>query len=151
MPRVRRNRRSGLGRFASKFEKRIYDNARKRRIRIQYEPETFVYERRIRGAHCQDCSSRNVVKRSRYTPDFRTSPRFLIEAKGKFDASARSRMEDFVRSRPDVQIRFLFGADNWTTKRHVQRYTDWCRERGITCAVGDRIPETWVEPEGKNT
>lgn len=130
--------------FASGYEFRVWTDAKRRGLRIEYEPLTFDYERRIAGGRCQGCGSGVVVKRARYTPDFRVGGRFLIETKGKFDSASRSRMDDFVRSRPNVKVAMLFGADNWTTKARKQRYTDWCEQRGITCAVGDSIPEGWV-------
>jgi hypothetical protein len=135
---------SKKGDFASGYEFRVWSDAKRRGLRIEYEPTTFDYERRIKGGRCADCGSGVVVKRARYTPDFRIGGKLLVETKGKFDASTRQRMDDFVRSRPDVQVHFLFGSDNWTTRKHLQRYTEWCGERGIRAAVGDRIPEGWI-------
>lgn len=136
--------------FASGYEYRVWQDARRRGLKIEYEPFTFDYERRIKGGRCGDCGSSITFKRARYTPDFRVNGRLLIETKGKFDAAARQRMDDFVRSRPDIPVYILFGADNWTTKRRTQRYTEWCGERGITCAVGDRLPESWVTKNETN-
>jgi hypothetical protein len=130
--------------FASGYEYKVYRDSVDRGLRIEYEPVTLDYERRIKGGRCGDCGSRNITKRARYTPDFRIGGKFLIETKGKFDSAARQRMDDFILSRPDVKVAILFGYDNWTTRKHLQRYTEWCAERGITAAVGDRIPEGWV-------
>jgi hypothetical protein len=135
--------------FASGYEFRVWTDIKKRGVRVEYEPLTFEYERRASGGRCKDCGSRNIIKVARYTPDFRLNGYFLVETKGKYDASARSRMDDFVRSRPDIPVAMLFGADNWTTRTKTERYSGWCTKRGITFAVGDRIPESWIKNEEK--
>lgn len=141
LSRVRRRRGPDL---KSGLENKIYYNALKRGIKLEYEPETFEYERRVVGGKCRDCASRNVARRARYTPDFRIDGPVYIEAKGKLDAATRGKMDDFIRSRPDVNLRFIFGRDNWCTKKHQRRYSDWCNERGIKWHVGEEIPEDWV-------
>lgn len=138
---VRRSRHPNL---KSGLENKIYYDAIKRGIKVEYEPETFEYERRVVGGKCRSCASRDVARRARYTPDFRLDDGSFIEAKGKFDAATRGKMEDFIRSRPDVPIRFIFGRDNWCTKKRVRRYSDWCNERGIKWHVGEEIPDEWV-------
>lgn len=142
--RVPNVRRAGSPRLKSGLENKIYYNALKRGIKVEYEPETFVYERGIVGGKCRNCGSRDVARIARYTPDFRIHDGVYIEAKGKFDAATRGKMEDFIRSRPDVSIRFIFGRDNWCTGKHKRRYSDWCSERGLKWHVGEEIPDEWV-------
>jgi hypothetical protein len=155
-PRRHRGKEKVIGRhqgpegFASKYEQKVYHDAKKRNVPVRYEPAAFFYERRGRGAYCRSCGSREVVKRAKYTPDFGIGGAVFIETKGKFDASTRSKHEDFKASRPDVDLRFIFAADNWVTKKHARRYSDWCRERGIKYAVGQEIPEEWVEEASKS-
>lgn len=151
---MRRPRRSGKGTigrhngpegFASKYEQAVYHDALGRGFEVRYEPRTFQFYRRIRGGKCRDCGSRETTKLARYTPDFGLGGGVYVETKGKFDSSARSKQEDFTASRPDVDVRWLFAADNWTTKKHIRRYSDWCKERGVTYAVGKEIPQEWFE------
>jgi len=129
--------------FKSKYEKRIYDDARSRGLSIAYEPETFLFNYSVRGGKCLDCGGKRVVKSARYTPDFRLGNGSYVEAKGKFDAKARARTEAFRLTGPSLVLRFILGADNWTTYRHKERISQWLRERGLTSVVGDKIPEEW--------
>lgn len=141
----RLGRHQGPEGFASKYEQTVYYDAKERKISVQYEPAVFHYERRGRGTYCRDCGSRETAKQARYTPDFGLFGVIFVETKGKFDAAARGKHEDFRKSRPDVDLRFLFASDNWVTKQHKRRYSDWCRERGIKYALGTSIPREWAE------
>lgn len=55
-------------------------------------------------------------------------------------------MEDFLRTGPKLDLRFVFQRDNWTTNRHTERYTDWAKRHGCKSALGE-IPEDWLSAE----
>lgn len=136
--------------FASNYEQRVFYDAKKRGFQVRYEPAAFFFERRGRGTYCRHCGSGETFKRHKYTPDFGIGGGIFVETKGKFDAPARSKHIDFSESRKDVDLRFLFAVDNWVTKKHARRYSDWCRERGIKYAVGSQIPQEWFEEASKS-
>lgn len=82
----------------------------------------------------------------RYTPDIRIKASGVwVEAKGKFTPENRAKMEDFLEGHPEIDLRFLFMRDNWITKNHKSKYSDWCKKLGVKYAIGIRVPDEWVE------
>ena len=58
----------------------------------------------------------------------------------------------FLMSDPSIQkidLRILFQADNWTTKLHRERYSQWAVRIGFINAVGKVIPDAWLPGIGK--
>lgn len=139
--------------FASIFEKVIYDDAKSRGINIKYEPVTIEYWKRSpKGAICADCNSTNIKVPGKYTPDFELDGGVFVEAKGFFKPEKRSRMEDFIRSKPRILLKFLFAQDNWMTKKKKHKYSDWAKKMGVDFAIGKKIPEQWTKGcNGANT
>lgn len=129
--------------YRSKLEERICDDLDKRGVRYKYEPDTFYYEFPMRRGRCAICSSSICVQRRSYTPDVKIGSTY-IEIKGKFTPQNRSAMEAFLRGHPEIDLRFIFQRDNWITKKHKSRYSDWCRKHNIVFHVGTSIPEEWV-------
>lgn len=140
VPVVRRARRG----FASGFEAKVIKDLKERGIEYEYEPEFLDYEKEIKKAKCRDCLSKRVSQHRRYLPDLRIQSRFLVELKGKFTAENRSRMESVLASHPGIDLRFLFQRDNWLTKKKKHKYSDWALKNGVQFAIGDRIPDEWV-------
>lgn len=130
--------------FASKFEEVIHKALKKANVDVQYEPETIEYKRRVGyRAFCEDCGSKRTFKVARYTPDFRIGKSIYIEAKGYFKPGKRAAMEDFVRSNPNVDLRFVFGADNWLTGKRVKKYSDWAKSLKVKYAIKE-VPDKWI-------
>lgn len=142
-------RRSGLSRplHASKLEDTIIKDLEERGVKFEYEPETFDYVRVVRGATCSKCGGTDAHVRRRYTPDLKIGTLY-VEIKGKLDSSTRSRMEDFHKARPEIDLRFLFQRDNWITPKHKSKYSDWCDKVGVKYHVGTSVPEDWVSGAG---
>ena len=134
--------------FASHFEEEIYGKLKKADVCVEYEPETLDYKRRTRKTYCGDYGSKKTFKKARYTPDFRIGTRIYIEAKGYFKPEKRAAMEDFLRSNPDVDLRFVFGADNWLTSKRVTKYSDWAKSLKVKYAIKE-VPESWIKEARK--
>lgn len=134
--------------FLSGLERRIFAELEKAKVKVRYEPETFQYKKKTIRTYCNVCGTKDTYKLARYTPDFRIGKDIYIETKGRFTSSNRSSTLDFLRSHPDFDLRFLFGADNYTTSNRGDRYSDWCTKHGITYAVKE-IPEEWLEDARK--
>lgn len=130
--------------FASKFEKWAFDILDKQKIKVRYEPDTFKYHKRTFKTYCGDCGSKNTYKVARYTPDFRIGKNIYIETKGYLKSTIRTAMEDFVKHHPNIDLRFVFAADNFLTKSKAGRYSDWIKELGLPYAIKE-IPEEWIE------
>lgn len=129
--------------FASRFEETIYGQLTRAGLQPEYEPDTLDYHRRTRQTYCGDCGSKKTYKKARYTPDFKIG-KFYIEAKGYFKPEKRAAMEDFLRSNPSVDLRFVFGADNWLTSKRHSKYSDWAKSLKVKYAI-KTVPETWIK------
>lgn len=129
--------------FRSGYEKRVTDDLTKREIEYFYEPDILVYPFPIRGSKCTQCGS-PATRTGRYTPDLKFLNGSYCELKGKLTSANRTRLVAFRAARPEVVLRILFQADNWTTSKHKQRYTDWAKSVGFECAVGESIPLAWT-------
>lgn len=142
VPKVRRYR-GRVVKHRSTFEDTIIQNLKDRGIEYEYEPETIKYLRVVRGATCSLCggNSSNVLRR--YTPDLKIGA-FYVEIKGKLDSETRSRMEAFLKGHPEIDLRFIFMRDNWITKKHKSKYSDWCTKLGIKYHIGTEVPKEWV-------
>lgn len=124
------------------FEDDNVADLKKRKIAYEYEPETFDYRGRVGNARCTDCGGSHVYIRRRYTPDLKIAS-YYVELKGKFTPTTRARMEDFLKSHPGFDLRFVFQRDNWTTATRRERYSGWAERHGCKWAIG-LVPESWV-------
>lgn len=137
----------GWPRYRSKFEQKIGDYLTSCHVPFKYEEVTVAYQKEIKG-ECNVCGSSDVCGSAKYTPDFLLPNGIFIEAKGKFTSSDRTKLLAVLRSNNQItrdNFRILFMYDNWLTKRKVKRYTDWCAQHNIECAVGHEVPEAWTK------
>lgn len=128
----------------SKFETRVGQDLQDRGISFEYEAESYEYQKQPYNAKCSTCGSTNVWELRKYTPDFFLPNGVIIEAKGRWLAKERKLLRSLLDLNPYLDIRMLFMRDNWLTKNHTQRYSDWCNRRGIKWAIG-RVPGEWVD------
>ncbi len=122
--------------FRSKFEKRVYNNADKRR-KLDYEPADAAL---------------HYNTPARYFPDFRLGNGVLVECKGYFKPRDRAKMLRVKKQNPDADIRILFQrANNRITKSpNSMMYWEWAEKHGFPWAEGDTIPKEWYEKRKKN-
>lgn len=142
--------------YRSGYERKVANYLTNLGISFGYETAEIPYRSPKRGALCLKCDSTDIGVRRTYIPDFAlrinasvSSLHFLryIEAKGRFTASDRSKMLDIKRTHPTLDLRILFESDNWMTKAHLMRYSDWAERHGFPFAVSKlgRVPESWLE------
>ena len=135
--------------FRSNYEKQVAQNLLKNKIKFQYEPKAFSYYYPVHSGSCFDCNSTNVGRKTTFTPDFfLTKSNVWVETKGKWDGKGRTKILSVLESDNELtrkNFRMLFMYDNWLTKKKYRRYTDWCADKSIICAVGRDIPEGWVK------
>lgn len=135
--------------YRSKFEARLGDDLDRAGVSFGYETETFSIVVPVRGVRCSGCQSGDVVRNTRFTPDF-FLPRYVVEAKGRFTANDRKRVlallesADWSKKANGRQFGMLFMRDNTLSKSSKTRYSEWCRERGILFAVG-QWPQEWLK------
>lgn len=133
----------------SGYERQVCDDLDARRKSWEYEPDSLEIWIPTRGTKCSACSVVGTgLKASTYTVDIRLPNMRYVELKGKLAAKDRTRLKALVDAwgakfaRP---ISLLLQRDNWLTKAHKRRYTDWARSIGLDVAVGTSIPEGWFE------
>ena len=69
----------------------------------------------------------------------------VIEAKGAFDSSDRSKMLRVKAEHPDLDIRFLFSNPNTRIgKLSKTTYGMWCDKHGFPFAKGAKPPQEWL-------
>lgn len=119
--------------FRSKFEKELYSNARKRKKKLEYEP---------------DNPRVTYTTSNRYIPDFVLPNGIIVEAKGYFKAKDRTKMLNVARNNPSLDIRFVFQrANNRLTKSpNSMMYWQWAEKHGFDWAEG-YIPDAWWEEQ----
>ena len=125
----------------SGLEARVKQDLEDRGIEYGYETIRLKYIKQS----CKNCGC--AVQKGTYVPDFifeRDDGRTLIvECKGYFDSSARSKMERVFRDNPTEDLRFLFQRDNPIRKGSSTKYSDWCIRHGYKFAIGESIPDEW--------
>jgi hypothetical protein len=121
-----------MNKFRSGFEKRIWDNARKRRKKIDYEPQNPRIHYTIPY---------------RYIPDFVLPNGVVVEAKGYLRPRDRTKMRKVREQNPSIDIRLLFQNANCrlTKSKNSETYWQWAERLGFKWAEGDQIPEEWFD------
>ena len=118
------------GRFRSGLEKRVYEESLKG-ARARYETLDIPY-----------------VKQHRYRPDFILPNGGILEVKGRFTAQDRSKHLAVQKLHPNLDIRFVFGADNTLSKNSKTRYSEWCIKKGFKyCFIV--VPPEWLKEKRK--
>ncbi len=78
-----------------------------------------------------------------------TDNNIIIETKGHFTGTDRTKHLLIKEQYPDLDVRFVFvdGKDNYLSKKSNTKYSDWCKRYGFKYAFG-KIPTRWLnEPK----
>ncbi len=81
---------------------------------------------------------------SRYTPDFSLPNGVIIETKGFFKPSDRSKHIAIKAQHPELDIRFVFQRNNTLSKKSKTTYGDWATKHGFQWCIFPNIPPTWL-------
>ena len=80
---------------------------------------------------------------SKYTPDFSLKNGVIIETKGFFKGSDRSKHLAVKAQNPELDIRFVFQRNNTLSRKSSTTYGDWCDKHGFQWCIFPNIPPTW--------
>lgn len=111
--------------YRNTFEKEVAKQLKTLSIPFDYERDILYY----------------YVKKS-YKGDFFIFDDLIIEAKGYFRGSDRSKMKHLKEQHPEIDFRFLFQSNNKISPKSKTRYSDWCEKNGFKYAIGT-IPKEW--------
>lgn len=117
--------------FKSKLEEKIWKSLPTRRTK--YESVKIKY------SQDREYILDFIVDRKDHAP-------LLLEVKGYFRPQDRSKMLAVKAANPELDIRFIFAADNKISKRSNTRYSDWCKKHGFKYAIG-KVPYHWLYPQ----
>jgi hypothetical protein len=121
-------------RFRSGLEKRTADFLNKRKVKFQYEEVKLKW---------QDLRMRT------YTPDFVLSNGIIIETKGRFISSDRTKHLFVKAQHPELDIRFVFSNPRAKLYKGAKSsYGDWCNKHGFQYAR-ETIPVEWLKEKKK--
>lgn len=132
--------------YRSNFEAEIAADLDAKRVPYGYETLKLEYWLKKPRCECSECGSGEIIEKHHYTPDFILfGGLMVIEAKGRFTPRNRKTMAAIKEQYPEIDLRMVFmeGRDNYLTKNHGLRYSDWCDRYGIPYAFG-LIPEEWL-------
>lgn len=86
-----------------------------------------------------------IKKPANYTPDFQLSNGIIIETKGLFVSSDRSKHLLIKAQHPELDIRFVFTrSKNKLSRKSKTTYGDWCDRHGFKYA-DELIPIEWMK------
>jgi len=84
-------------------------------------------------------------RESTYTPDFELPNGIIIEAKGRFTSSDRSKHLRIKEQHPELDIRFVFSnSNNKLNKNSNTTYAGWCERYGFRYS-DKTIPKEWID------
>ncbi len=129
------HRRKGkkTGKYKSRFEAKIADYFKARKLKVEYEADSFPYTRP-----------------SSYTPDWKIGRRLYIESKGYFAPSDRAKLKAFKAQYPEIEILLLFAnSGNRLNRKSKMTYGEWAESNGFRWAdFNDGIPKEWFNNIG---
>lgn len=124
-------------RSRSTFEAKIMKDLEERGIQYEYETLQLKYVK----YSCPKCKCE--IKRGTYTPDFIIGDR-VIEAKGYFPSTVRTKMLNVKRDNPSIKLFLLFQKNNTISKKSKTTYLEWAKQHDFIAAVGNSVPEEWL-------
>jgi hypothetical protein len=81
----------------------------------------------------------------KYTADFELPNGVIVESKGRFLGSDRSKHLLIKKQHPKLDIRFVFNNPNARLNKASQTtYAEWCAKHGFKYAA-KRIPPEWIQ------
>lgn len=119
--------------FRSQFERDIAGQLRNRKVAIEYETLRVQYQR----------------PPSVYKPDWVLPNGIVIETKGLFSATDRTKHLLLKEQHPDLDIRFVFQNPNVKLRKGSKTtYGEWATKHGFQWATR-WIPDEWFLEEPK--
>ena len=94
--------------------------------------------------HSYESMKLNYTRECKYTPDFVLDNGIILEVKGYWIASDRTKHLRVREANPDLDIRFVFQrASNTLTKKSKTTYGDWCDKHGFLWCE-KKLPHEWT-------
>lgn len=140
-----------MTKYRSNFEKKLADHLKKQKIPFKYEwiriPYTQVLERNYTPDFALTTKLKGGLTRDGY------SGILFLESKGIFSPGDRKKTLAIRECHPDIDIRFVFMADNYLTSKKKKKggnssglkYSSWCEKHGFKYFVGANPPKEFFK------
>lgn len=116
--------------YRSGLEEKVARELRQLGVKFKYEPPGWVLYQK---------------PSSRYKPDFVLPNGIIIETKGQFLSSDRSKHKLIKAQNPKLDIRFVFSNSNKRIgSKSKTTYAMWCERQGFMYA-DKSIPMSWID------
>jgi len=143
---IARGRNASIAPYKSRYEYNQAVRLEKNGVYFEYEKHKIIWEQAVQKGLCVECGHDKVIKLRSYTPDFWfPKSELFVETKGRFTSENRTFMNQ-IAQQSDKEIRMVFMADNYCTKKKGMKYSRWCELNDIEFAIGS-IPLEWVEAD----
>jgi hypothetical protein len=124
---MKRKRPTRRSKFRSKFEETVASALNAAGVTHSYESMKLTY-----------------TKECKYTPDFVLDNGIILEVKGYWVASDRTKHLRVREAHPELDIRFVFQrASNTLSKKSKTTYGDWCDKHGFLWCE-KKLPHEWT-------
>lgn len=133
------------GKYRSNLEAYVARQLDEFGIQYSYETVKLYYRQRVHNSVCESCGHSPVYKNRTYTPDFILG-NVILEVKGKLTASERSKLLAIRECNPEWTIIIVFDKDNWITRNHKSRYSDWAKSKGFQYTINGELPNDLLVP-----
>jgi hypothetical protein len=121
--------------FRSFAEQNLADWFDRNGVKYEYETRRYSYVSRIKGGVCEKCGEPAVQNRV-YTLDFWLPDYdFGVEVKGRLPSNERKKYRDIKKCNENLDLRFLFLANNKLEKDNEKRYSDWAEQHGFPYCI----------------
>lgn len=105
--------------------------------------------KRVGVAYSYESERYKYTKEATYTPDFILPNGVIVEAKGYWTSSDRTKHLRVRECNPELDIRFCFQrASNTLNKTSKTTYGQWCDKHGFQWCEG-QIPIEWTNHSTK--
>lgn len=115
------------------------------KYRSRFEAQIALTLNRVGATFDYESMKVSYTKEATYTPDFILPNGVIVEAKGYWLPSDRTKHLRVRECNPTLDIRFCFqNAHNTLNKKSKTTYADWCDKHGFLWSQGS-IPLEWIQ------
>lgn len=111
---------------------------------LEHDNATYLNKNKVKFTYEED-KIKYITKPRTYTPDFVLDNGIIVETKGRFMPSDRTKHLLIKEQHPKLDVRFVFSnSKTKLSKRSKTTYGDWCDRHGFKYA-DHLIPLEWTK------
>ncbi len=110
----------------------------------KYEPKKFWFHVAEPRYRCRGCGSKEIERKTSYTPDYLLPNGHWIEVKGRFTGGNRRNMLAWKAAYPEETLYIMFMVNQPLSKGAKSKYGEWADKAGFKWSTGTNIPKEWL-------